>query len=190
MHLSHLFIAKNRKVEFELNILIQNLTNVPLVSGFFLVKWRLRNANQTSGTTARSPIRDHTIFWGENINTFSELVISKKQQHTLGPCEFKLEVYQENERELIPIGCLVINLSEYAGSGLTTRRYLLDECKFNSTIKLSIRMNQLSDTDIHYQVPPLKKQQIFTDIPSMITTERQDKPVLFDEKSLRMCTVN
>jgi hypothetical protein len=93
----------------------------------------------------RSPIRDHTIFWGESISTTSELVISKKQGHVLGPCEFKLEVYQENARELIPIGNLVINLSEYAESGLTTRRYLLDDCKFNSTIKATIIITIIID---------------------------------------------
>jgi hypothetical protein len=53
MPLSHLFVSKHRKVEFELNILIQDLTNVPLVSGFFLVKWKIKNADQTNGTTAR-----------------------------------------------------------------------------------------------------------------------------------------
>lgn len=32
--------------------------------------------------------------------------------------------------------------------------------------------------------PPLKKQQIFTDIPQMIT-ERQERNQLFDERSMR-----
>jgi hypothetical protein len=32
--------------------------------------------------------------------------------------------------------------------------------------------------------PPLKKQQIFTDIPSMIT-DRQERPLMFDQRSLR-----
>lgn len=66
----------------------------------------------------------------------AQLIISK--QHVLGPCEFKLEVYQElgGSKDTIPIGSLTINLSEYASSGLTTRRYLLDDCKFNSTIKV------------------------------------------------------
>jgi hypothetical protein len=65
----------------------------------------------------------------------AELVVSK--QRTLGPCELRLEVYQElGGKDTIIIGDLTINLSEYANSGLTTRRYLLDDCKFNSTIKV------------------------------------------------------
>lgn len=57
----------------------------------------------------------------------------------LGPCELKLEVYQElGGKDTIIIGDLTINLAEYANSGLTTRRYLLDDCKFNSTIKVTV----------------------------------------------------
>jgi hypothetical protein len=67
----------------------------------------------------------------------AHLVISKQQ--VLGPCEFRLDVFQElgGSKDTVPIGSLTINLSEYASSGLTSRRYLLDDCKFNSTIKVS-----------------------------------------------------
>ncbi|OAD06623.1 hypothetical protein MUCCIDRAFT_107199 [Mucor lusitanicus CBS 277.49] len=152
-------------------------------SGLYYVKWKLKNAAHTSGSTVRAPIRDHCIFWGHPISTMAHLVISK--QHILGPCELRLEVYQElgGSRDTIPIGSLTINLSEYASSGLTTRRYLLDECKFNSTIKLSIKVDQKSDSSTEFQLPPLKKQQVFTDIPSMIT-ERQERSAVFDERSL------
>ncbi|CAO3626938.1 unnamed protein product [Mucor hiemalis] len=111
----------------------------------------------------------------------ANLVISK--QHILGPCELRLDVYQElggYSKDSTTIGSLTINLSEYAGSGLTTRRYLLDDCKFNSTIKLSIKVDQKSDTLTQFDIPPLKKQQVFTDIPQMII-ERQERS---DERSL------
>ncbi|KAI8067337.1 N-terminal C2 in EEIG1 and EHBP1 proteins-domain-containing protein [Thamnidium elegans] len=183
MPLSHIFISKSRKIDFELTILIQDLTNVPLVSGLYYVKWRLKNATHNNGSTVRAPIRDHCIFWGHPISTMAQLIISK--QHVLGPCEFKLEVYQElgGSKDTVPIGSLTINLSEYASSGLTTRRYLLDDCKFNSTIKLSIKVDQKSDALMQFDIPPLKRQQIFTDIPSMIT-ERQERSLLYDERSL------
>ncbi|KAI9476085.1 MAG: N-terminal C2 in EEIG1 and EHBP1 proteins-domain-containing protein [Benjaminiella poitrasii] len=189
MSFSRLFISKNRKIDFELTILIQDLTNVPLVSGLYYVKWKLKNAVHSSGSTVRAPIRDHCIFWGHPISTMAHLVISK--QHILGPCELKLEVYQElgGSKDTVPIGNLTINLSEYAGSGLITRRYLLDNCKFNSTIKLSIKVDQISTALTEYEIPPLKKQQIFTDIPSMITErQQQDRSLLSDERSLHSST--
>lgn len=83
-----------------------------------------------------SPIRDHVIVWSHPINTLAHLVIAK--DNILGPCEFKLQVFQEigGTKDIVFIGSLTINLSEYANNGLTSRRYLLDECKFNSTIKV------------------------------------------------------
>lgn len=67
----------------------------------------------------------------------AELVISK--QHLLQPCELKLEIYQEvgGTGAAKQMGSLSINMSEYASSGSITRRYLLEECKFNSFIKVS-----------------------------------------------------
>lgn len=68
----------------------------------------------------------------------AQLVINK--QHILGACELKLEIIQElsGGKETQTVGTLSINLSEYAESGVTTRRYLLDHCKFNSTVKASV----------------------------------------------------
>lgn len=70
--------------------------------------------------------------WNHPINTLVQLVINKQQ--ILGGCDLKLEIYKKGDKE--ELGSLTINLSEYAGSGVTTERYLLQNCKFNSTIKV------------------------------------------------------
>ncbi|KAI8081880.1 N-terminal C2 in EEIG1 and EHBP1 proteins-domain-containing protein [Gilbertella persicaria] len=179
MPFTQLFVSKSRRIDFELTLLIQDLTNIPLVSGLYYIKWRLKNTTHTSGTTARAPIRDHCVFWGHPISTMAHLVVSKQQ--VLSSCEFRLDVYQElGGKDTVSIGSLTINLSEYAGSGLTSRRYLLDDCKFNSTLKLSIQVDQKSNPHLEYTIPPLKKQQIFADIPSMIT----ERSAVFEERSL------
>lgn len=50
---TNLFVSKNRKVNFELSIIIRDLVNIPLVSGYYYVNWKLKNASHTSGTTER-----------------------------------------------------------------------------------------------------------------------------------------
>lgn len=92
--------------------------------------------NCTNTLYYSAPIRDHTIYWGSHIDTEVQLVVSK-QQNMLESCDLKLEVYQELRKETTLIGNLVINLSEYAAT-TSARRYLLDHCKFNSTIKVII----------------------------------------------------
>lgn len=79
----------------------------------------------------RVHIKDHQITWNHPINTMVQLVINKQQ--VLNDCELKLDIYQKGGKE---IGTLSVNLSEYAGLGVATERYLLQNCKFNSTIKV------------------------------------------------------
>ncbi|KAG2202285.1 hypothetical protein INT47_010733 [Mucor saturninus] len=172
---THLFISKSRKVTFELSLILRDLVNVPLVSGYYYVNWKLKNATHTTGSTARIPIKDHQVTWNHPINTMVQLVVNKQQ--ILGNCELKLEIYQKGGKE---IGSLLINLSEYAGSGVTTERYLLQNCKFNSTIKLSLRLNIKADpvnnVITQFQNPPLSRQQIFKDIPTIVRQTSKSSP--------------
>jgi hypothetical protein len=83
----------------------------------------------------RIPIKDHTVCWNQPIKVLSQKVISKKR--LLGPCELKLEVFQElGGKQASSIGDLTINLSEYVDSQSTTDRFLLNHSKFNSTLKV------------------------------------------------------
>lgn len=76
-------------------------------------------------------IKDHQVVWNHPINTIVQVIINKQQ--VLSSSELKLEIFQKGGKE---IGSLSINLSEYAGLGVNTERYLLQNCKFNSTIKV------------------------------------------------------
>lgn len=53
MLISQLFISKSRKIDFELSVLFQDLANVPLVSGNYHIKWKIKYADASSGSTAR-----------------------------------------------------------------------------------------------------------------------------------------
>jgi hypothetical protein len=53
MLISQLFISKSRKIDFELSILFQDLANVPLVSGNYHIKWKIKYADLPSGSTPR-----------------------------------------------------------------------------------------------------------------------------------------
>lgn len=50
---SYLFISKNRKVNFEISVIIRDLVNVPLVSGYYYINWKLKHASHRTGSTPR-----------------------------------------------------------------------------------------------------------------------------------------
>ncbi|RUP49162.1 hypothetical protein BC936DRAFT_143151 [Jimgerdemannia flammicorona] len=136
MHLTHIFVPKNRRVDFELHIRVHDLTSIPLVTGFYSIKWRLKHASVTYGATNRAPIKNHAVQWDVNFDSIVHLVIGK--DGLLQPCELRVDVIQElnGGRETENIGNLVLNLSEYVGTGITTRRYLLQDSKINSKMKV------------------------------------------------------
>ncbi|CAJ0903444.1 14205_t:CDS:2 [Entrophospora sp. SA101] len=112
---------------------------------------------------------DHSVRWQHKIQDSVQLVIGK--DNFLLPCELHLSIKQElnGGKEISNIGRLKINLSEYVGSTIITRHFLLRESKVNSTLK-----------NLFYFRPPLKKTQIFNGIAGMISghNEQQD-----DERS-------
>ncbi|RIA97683.1 N-terminal C2 in EEIG1 and EHBP1 proteins-domain-containing protein [Glomus cerebriforme] len=179
--LSLLLVPKNRKVEFEIEVLIQELANVPLVTGLYYVKLRLQNGEKPNAVTSRAPIKDHSVVWNYKLENFAQIVIGK--DGVLMPCELNLKIKQElnGGKEINNIGKLSLNLSEYVGLNEMTRRYLLQDSKINSTLKLTINMKQTMGNS-SYKVPPLKKTQIFGGIAGVISeqSERQD-----DERSPR-----
>ncbi|CAO3612321.1 unnamed protein product [Cunninghamella blakesleeana] len=181
--LTHLFISKHRKVHFDVSVVIRDLVNVPLVSGLFYVTWKIKNASKNYGITTRIPIKDHTVCWNQPIKVISQLVISK--QRLLGPCELKIEVFQEiGGKQTSCIGDLSINLSEYVDAGLNTERFLLNHSKFNSTLKLTIKMHQKSDPGIEFHIPVKKKQQLISSIPSFINERKVSTTPTLDDRLL------
>jgi hypothetical protein len=96
----------------------------------------------------------------------------------------ELEVVQEyggaGRGERITLGNVKLNLAEYVEqSGLApaegddpgvTRRYLMQESKINSTLKLGIYMRQ-TEGDKNYIAPALKTAQVFSGIAGIMAGE-------------------
>ncbi|KAG9299573.1 hypothetical protein G9A89_020744 [Geosiphon pyriformis] len=179
--ISHLFVPRGRKVDFQIDILIEDLANVPLLTGLFYVKWNMKCPEKTSGATERAPIKDYSVFWNYKLSNAAQLVVGKDGM--LMPCEFRVNIKQElNGGKVInKIGSLSLNLAEYVGSGKTTRKYLLQNSKINSTLKLTIDMKKTFG-DVEFKVPQLKKPQIFGGITGIITDRKELQD---DQRSIR-----
>jgi len=120
----------------------------------------------------RVPIRDHTVQWSFSFQNTAEFVVGK--DGVLLPFELRLDVLQElhGGRDTDIIGNLVLNLSEYVGHDAKSRRYLLQDSKVNSMLKLSILLKQ-RNMDVEFTVPPMKKPLIMADVSTMIV-EREN----------------
>ncbi|KAL5337646.1 mitochondrial inner-membrane-bound regulator-domain-containing protein [Aspergillus crustosus] len=163
---------------FELVLRIIDLNNIPLVSGTAYIRWRLpsSNANEHHGATDKALIIDHRASW--NYEKTVQLRITIDRDQTLQQCEILFDVIQEfssgghSEKNLL--GRVKLNLSEYVDKsddeeGIV-RRYLMQDSKINSTLKIGIAVQQM-EGDRNFTTPPLKSAMAFGGITGVVASE-------------------
>ena len=168
-------LTKSSRPKLKLNLQIHELSSIPLVTGQVFVKWHILHSSsgECRGKTDRATIIDHKAGWSDYRRecTFK---VGIGRHGVLQERMLILEVWVEMNRDRFRIGNVAINLSEYASVKSETRRYLLQESKMNSTVKVTV---QVSHVEGHqdYSTPPLKKAQMFHGITNLLA-ENKDLP--------------
>lgn len=115
------------------------------------VRWRLPSSSATEhqGHTEKAPLSNHRASWNYEKAVHVRLTIDRNSM--LQECDVNFEVFQEfhsspiNEKHVL--GKIKLNLAEYVDKvdedeGVV-RRYLMSDCKVNSTLKIGIAMRQI-----------------------------------------------
>lgn len=181
------FVSKSRKVRFDLTLRIIDLNNVPLVSGTSFIKWHLPSskAAEDRGRTSKCLIKDHRVVYDYEKPLPVRLTVAKDGM--LQECSIHFEVLQEysagGRGERIALGHIKLNLAEYVesseapsptrengddGQGVV-RRYLMQDSKINSTLKVGIHMKHTEGTREYY-APSLRTAPVFGGIAGIITS--------------------
>ena len=170
-----------------------DLTNIPLIAGTAYIKWHLSSSSAAEhrGRTDKAEIRDHKATWEYTKELAVRLTIEKNQM--LQECDIHFEIIQEYHSSArggrVVLGNIKLNLAEYtqfpemsaaerdpqddSEDGSITRRYLLQDSKINSTLKIGIRMKQ-TEGDTNFIAPPLKSAMIAGGIAGVLSTEAGD----------------
>ncbi|KAI9734425.1 MAG: hypothetical protein M1818_006813 [Claussenomyces sp. TS43310] len=176
-------VPKGRRPKFELTLKIIDLNNVPFTSGASYVKWHLPGSTSAEhrGKTDKAIIKEHKVVWEYEKTLVVRLTIDKTNM--LQECLINFEVVQDynygGRGEKITLGHVGLNLAEYVESydegddeGVT-RRYLMQESKINSTLKIGISMAQV-DGERNFIAPPLKTAPVFGGIAGIMGGEKGD----------------
>ncbi|OBT90153.1 hypothetical protein VE02_00943 [Pseudogymnoascus sp. 03VT05] len=174
-------VNKSRKPKFELILQIIDLNNVPLVAGQSYVKWHLpmSTAAEHRGATTKAPIKEHKVTWDYERSLVVRLSMDKT--NLLQECFIEFEVIQDYNGgargEKITIGRVRLNLAEYADihdeeGQVMVRRYLMQDSKINSTVKIGIGMSQV-DGDRNFIAPPLRTAAVFEGFTGVMAVEQE-----------------
>jgi hypothetical protein len=109
--------------------------------------------------------------------------LTMDKQNMLQECNIDFEVIQDYNSgvrgDKITLGYVSLNLAEYVeisdqdGEDGITRRYLMQESKINSTLKIWISMKQL-DGERNFIAPPLKTAPVFGGIAGIVDFEQTE----------------
>jgi hypothetical protein len=171
---------------------------VPLVTGTSYIKWHLPSSTSAEhrGRTDRSPIKEHKVSWDYSRTIPVRLTIDKSNnlQETLINFEVVQDYGSTVRGEKITLGHVTLNLAEYVeesemgpdGEEGVTRRYLMQESKINSTLKIGIMMKQI-DGERNFTAPPLKTAPVFGGIAGIMAGDQAEQDDVGRELSLLGC---
>ncbi|XP_055645094.1 uncharacterized protein LOC129780633 isoform X2 [Toxorhynchites rutilus septentrionalis] len=152
------FMMKKKKYKFTVELHLEELVEVPFVNAVLFAKIRLLDGGSFQEHSNREEVKNHTVKWGQKFE-FPCKMTSNASTGVLDPCTVRVSVRKEIKggRSYQKLGFIDLNLAEFAGSGLTSRKCLLEgydtrHRQDNSMLNVSIRMHMIQG-DILFKVP-------------------------------------
>ncbi|NWH56141.1 F102B protein, partial [Geococcyx californianus] len=140
-------MVKKKKFKFRVELELDELSSVPFVNGVLFCKLRLLGGGSFSGESSREVVQANCVRWKKKF-LFMCKISASASTGILDTCICR-----------VSLGFADLNLAEFAGSGSTTRRCLLEGYdtkntrQDNSILKVLINM-QLMSGDPCFKTPP------------------------------------
>ncbi|XP_043117136.1 protein FAM102B [Puntigrus tetrazona] len=152
-------MMKKKRFKFKVDVELEELSSVPYVNGVLFCKARLTDGG-FSDESSREPVLVNCVKWKKRFSFLCKMS-ANAGTGVLDPCVFRISVRKELKggKTFAKLGFADLNLAEFAGSGSTTRRCLLEGYNTkntrqdNSILKVIISM-QLMSGDPCFKTPP------------------------------------
>ncbi|XP_026179620.1 EEIG family member 2 [Mastacembelus armatus] len=154
-----LMMMKKKKFKFKVDFELDELSSVPFVNGVLFCKVRLLDGG-FSEESSREAVQANCVRWRKHFS-FPCKMSANAGTGVLDPCVCRVSVRKELKggKAYAKLGFADLNLAEFAGSGNTTRRCLLEGYdtkntrQDNSILKVVIS-TQLMSGDPCFKTPP------------------------------------
>ncbi|XP_068593618.1 EEIG family member 2-like [Cebidichthys violaceus] len=152
-------LMKKKRFKFKVDFALEELSSVPFVNGVLFCKVRLLDGGFAE-ESPRNPVQANCVHWRKRFSFMIKMSASAGTG-VLDPCFCRVSVRKELKggKTFAKLGFADLNLSEFAGSGSTTRRCLLEGYdtkntrQDNSILKVVIT-TQLMSGDPCFKTPP------------------------------------
>ncbi|XP_029805189.1 protein FAM102B isoform X2 [Suricata suricatta] len=159
-------MMKKKKFKFKVDFELEELSSVPFVNGVLFCKMRLLDGGSFAAESPREVVQANCVHWRKKFSFMCKMSASATTG-ILDPCIYRVSVRKELKggKAYAKLGFADLNLAEFAGSGNTTRRCLLEGYdtkntrQDNSILKVLISM-QLMSGDPCFKTPPSTSMSI------------------------------
>ncbi|XP_026170308.1 protein FAM102B-like [Mastacembelus armatus] len=152
-------LMKKKRFKFKVDFDLEELSSIPFVNGVLYCKIRLLNGGFAE-ESSREPVQANCVRWKKRFSFICKMS-ANAGTGVLDPCVCRVSVRKELKggKTFAKLGFADLNLSEFAGSGSTIRRCLLEGYdtkntrQDNSILKVVIT-TQLMSGDPCFKTPP------------------------------------
>ncbi|XP_006745057.1 protein FAM102B-like [Leptonychotes weddellii] len=120
-------MMKKKKFKFKVDFELEELSSVPFVNGVLFCKMRLLDGGSFTAESPREVVQANCVHWRKKFSFMCKMSASATTG-ILDPCIYRVSVRKELKggKAYAKLGFADLNLAEFAGSGNTTRRCLLE----------------------------------------------------------------
>uniref|UniRef100_A0A336LHN2 CSON007938 protein n=1 Tax=Culicoides sonorensis TaxID=179676 RepID=A0A336LHN2_CULSO len=152
-------MKKKKFYKFSVDFHLEELVEVPFLNAVLFAKVRLLEGGTFQETSKREEVKNHQVKWEQKFEFICKMTANASSGE-LEPCLLRISVRKEinGGRSYQKLGFIDLNLAEFAGAGITSRRCLLEgyntrHRQDNSMLRIKVKMTMLSG-DILFKAPP------------------------------------
>ncbi len=132
---------KGRKLEFAIVVHVHSLNNFPLGSDGVFFKLKQPDGSQKPHWSQTYFFSNNAVSFEESVPLMASMTVDSAtnviQSHVL-----RLSIRQLTTKSFQRLGVVLVDLAELANQRETTRRYLLENSRYNASLLLSIKTQQ------------------------------------------------
>ncbi|XP_026229856.1 protein FAM102B-like [Anabas testudineus] len=152
-------LMKKKRFKFKVDFDLEELSSIPFVNGVLFCKVRLLDGGFAEASS-REPVQANCVHWKKRFSFICKMS-ANAGTGVLDPCVCRVSVRKEVKggKTFAKLGFADLNLSEFAGSGSTTRRCLLEgydtkNTRQDNSILRVVITTQLVSGDPCFKTPP------------------------------------
>uniref|UniRef100_A0A671WRS7 EEIG family member 2 n=1 Tax=Sparus aurata TaxID=8175 RepID=A0A671WRS7_SPAAU len=158
-------LMKKKRFKFKVDFDLEELSSVPIVNGVLFCKVRLLDGGFAE-ESSRESVQANCVRWKKRFSFICKMSASAGTG-VLDPCVCRVSVRKELKggKSFAKLGFADLNLSEFAGSGSTTRRCLLEGYDTKNTRQDNsiLKVWQPPSTAMTLGIPPAEAERLLED---------------------------